>query len=308
MSLVSIAIEYLKRYGFGEVLEKTFCHTRESILNKRDYKRVSSAQLTYGLNKEIRSEQIIISLTSYPPRFKNIGLCLKSLLLQSVKPDRIIVYFGSDTTESDITEEMRDFEQYGIEYRIDKEKNLKSHKKYYYALQEFSDAVVVTADDDLIYPKYWLEKMLDVHEKYPNDVCAWRVHKMEFDSNGMLKPYADWRWQYRKSSVPRSDLVATGGAGAVYPPNSLLLDSFSVDLINKLCPNADDLWLRCMELLNNKKVVWVKNKQVMPYEIPDEQSIGLNVANVGGGENDKQLRALMDFYDIKDVCFREVSE
>lgn len=308
MSLISVAVEYLKKYGFREVFNKTICYTYQEILNKQDYKRVSTAQLTYGLNKGKRNEQVVVSLTSYPPRFENIGLCLKSLLLQSVKPDRIIVYLGSDTAVTNITEEMRSFEQYGIEYHIDTEKNLRSHKKYYYALQEFPDAVVVTADDDIIYPKTWLEKLLKMHEKYPYDICAWRVHKIEFDNRGFLKPYTDWRWQYRRSDFSRSDLVATGGAGAVYPSGALAHSAFDFEMIEKLCPNADDLWLKCMEILNGRKVVWVKNKQVMPYEILDEHNTGLNVANVAGGENDKQLKAVMNYYEIEDADFREVSD
>ena len=74
--------------------------------------KVKTTQLTYGLNKiEKREKQIIISLTSYPARFENIHLCLKSLLMQTVKPDKIILWFGSDTKTNDLTQKMLELEQ-----------------------------------------------------------------------------------------------------------------------------------------------------------------------------------------------------
>ena len=305
MSIIKVAMKYLEMYGLGEVLNKTACYLENAVLNKLTLFLVKHSGYSFGLNQIPRKQKVIISLTSYPLRFCQLGLCLKSLLLQKVKPDRIIVYLGSDTTDGDITDEMRFLEQYGIEYHIDSEKNLRSHKKYYYSLQEFPKAIVVTADDDILYPRNWLKKLLEAHSKHPKAVCAWRVHKMEFCESGELMTYSDWRWQYRKSTKPRKDLVCTGGAGALYPPGALISESFNTDMIDRLCPNADDLWLKCMETMSGIKVVWVKNKQVMPPCTERQQETALNVVNVNGGMNDKQLKAVMEYYGLESADFKE---
>lgn len=88
-------------------------------------------------------------------------MCLKSLVSQAEKPDKIIVYLGNDTTENMITDEMHNFEKFGIEFRIDYEKNLMPHKKYYYAMQ---------ADDDIVYPRDWLRSLYQSYLKYPSSL------------------------------------------------------------------------------------------------------------------------------------------
>ena len=62
-------------------------------------------------------------------------------VMEQFKPDRIIVWLGSDTKESDLTKGMLSLKEYGVEYRFDKELNLKPHKKYIYAIQEFPDDI-----------------------------------------------------------------------------------------------------------------------------------------------------------------------
>ena len=69
--------------------------------------RVKLLPYAYGLNRKQRDIRIIVSMTSYPKRFKTIIMPLKSLLLQSVKPDRIIVWLGSDSSEEMLTQEMK---------------------------------------------------------------------------------------------------------------------------------------------------------------------------------------------------------
>jgi hypothetical protein len=304
MSLMNVTRKYLKAYGFKEVFWKVVYYTTNKVINIYTLYKVKHSKYEFGLSNEKRKISIIVSLTSYPPRFKDMNLCLKSLLLQKVKPDKIIVYLGSDTTETDITQDMRKMEKYGIEYRIDSMLNLKPHKKYYYAMQEYPSAVVVTADDDIVYPSNWLKKLLQAHEKYPNAVCGWRVHKIEFDETGKMKPYAKWRSQYRGGNEPCMNIVATGCSGALYPSGALDKRAFDVDKIERLCINADDLWAKCMEVLKHTPVVWVKNYQVTLPGTSKEQETALNVDNVAGGMNDKQLHAVMEFYDMNSSMFR----
>jgi len=49
-----------------------------------------------ALNRRERKTRIIVSLTSYPERFAHIHTALKSIMLQTVKPDKIIVWLDED--------------------------------------------------------------------------------------------------------------------------------------------------------------------------------------------------------------------
>ena len=54
--------------------------------------------------EERRGSKDIVSLTSYPKRFRYLHLTVKSLLLQTVKPDKIILYLGDDARDVPLPE------------------------------------------------------------------------------------------------------------------------------------------------------------------------------------------------------------
>lgn len=249
-------------------------------------KKVKNAKLAYGLNQdEERKNKIILSLTTYNKRYEFICLTLKSLLLQTKKPDKIIVWLDADIPENEITEEMRAFKKYGIEYRHTNF-NLKPHTKYYYAMQEFPNDIIITVDDDIIYPPNMIDELMSAYKKYPNTICARRVHLMTFDASGNLKNYNDWNYEYRHLKTPSYLLCATGVGGVLYPPHILPKEAFNINNIKKYCLTADDIWLKVMETKNKVKVVWAENHLVLPPFAKHSQKLGLNKKNVILNEND----------------------
>lgn len=262
----------------------------------------------YGINKtEKRDTKIILSLKTYSKRYKTIGLTLKSLLLQTVKPDRIIVWLDEDIPENRITEEMRSFEQYGIEYRH-RNLDLRPHGKYFYAMQEFPEDKIITVDDDLIYPKNMIEILIKTNRKYPQAVCARRVHLITLDSERKPRKYNEWKYEYRGSKAPSHLLCATGGAGTLYPPHVLPKEAFIAEDIKAYCYNADDLWLKVMELYNGVKVVWAKNHLVLPREVKKSQKYMLCEANVLNGDNDLYIKNLQEKYPMVFSILAEYKE
>ncbi len=261
--------------------------------------RVKLLPYAYGLNRKQRDIRIIVSMTSYPKRFKTIIMPLKSLLLQSVKPDRIIVWLGSDSSEEMLTQEMKELKKYGVEYRFDSKRNLKPHKKYYYALQEFPDDLVITVDDDIIYPRGLIESLLEAHLKYPKAVCARRVHKVYY-RDGKPLPYRQWGFEYRKECAPSDELMATNGAGTLFPPHALDQRAFISKDIEKYCLNADDIWLWFMEQLKGTLTVWVPCLLVHPPVVGESRnSGGLAQTNVESNGNDMYLKKLYEVYKDK---------
>lgn len=68
-----------------------------------------------------------------------------------------------------------------------------------------------------------------------------------------------------------------------------------------LAPLADDVWFNAMARLNNTEIYRLPmfsptgEDYMVNYDVQDN---GLFVKNVDGGENDKQLKAVFDKYDI----------
>ncbi len=265
-------------------------------------KHVLKADFRYGLETGSREgEYIVVSMASYAARYPTIVPALKSLLLQTRKPHKIIVWLDEDTEENQPTSQMKKLEEYGVEFRFTAD-DLRPHKKYFYAMREFPEACVITVDDDLVYSEDMIASLMKYHKKYPDAVCARRVHQMAFDEENHLKPYQEWEYEYRVEGEPSHMLFATGGGGTLYPPGCLPEDAFDIRNIKRFCQNADDIWLKVMELLAHKKVVWVKNKYVMPLEIAHSQGLALNTGNVLEGHNDMYLERLMEVWaDILDT-------
>lgn len=151
---------------------------------------VKKAHLQEGIRQPTRKERIVLSLATYPPRFSTIDLPLKSLLLQSVKPDKILVWMPCALSE--LPQNMRKYEEYGVSFRKAPH-DFYSHLKYFYTLQEYANDIVITVDDDAIYPTDLISTLIHTHNKYPSCICARRVHQITWDEEGNINPYTQWR-------------------------------------------------------------------------------------------------------------------
>lgn len=271
----------LRKYKIYDVIRLLKRYNREVFY-------VNHYPVTNGINTTgKRDKKIILSLTSYQARFSTLPLCLRSLLWQKVKPDKIIVWLACNPSE--ITPEMRQYEKYGVEYRYVNE-DLKPHKKYFYALQEYSNDIVITVDDDVIYPRDLVSSLMKTHEKYPDSVCGRRVLKILFDNNNNVLPYNEWEWNYKKWTRPSYGLLATGCSGILYPPNCLPKEAFDKEMITKECLFDDDIWLYFMEIQNGTHIVWAKNRRVLLSNIRGSEKSALSLTNVVENRTDGHIR------------------
>ena len=68
--------------------------------------------------KKALNPRIIVSLTSYGDRLNTLSICLKSLLNQTKKADKILVYLTDDIKESHLPSSLLELRDRGIEYRF----------------------------------------------------------------------------------------------------------------------------------------------------------------------------------------------
>ena len=242
----------------------------------------------------------IVSLTSWEPRFNTLPIALKSLLFQTRKPDRIILYLGNDVNPKSIPYEIKRFRKKGVEIKFVNE-NLRAHKKYYYAMKEYPDSTVITVDDDVIYSPFTISSLIKCSKRNKNCVCARRTHRMTF-SGGKLLPYKDWKYDVTDIK-PRFNLMGTGVGGILYPPHSLHMDLFNKEELKRIAFTNDDLWLKGMEMLRNTKTKSVKCLWKHPIEILNEDEYSLFNINVINNENDRIFERLQERYPgILDKC------
>ena len=273
----------------------------ERIYNKLRHEvlrvRVKRQHWQYGLTREKRTQPVIISLTSFPRRFPELELCLKSLFNQKMKADRIILWLGNDASVEEAEDLKNRYSGYGLEVFRDGENNFLSHKKYYYVMRDYPDAVVATADDDLIYPPDWLSSMYLSYLEFPDCISARRALRIEWDEDGNPTPYVSWLGVVQ-SKVPSHRFVATTGAGALFPPGCLGTEVLNHEVFMSKARTADDLWIKIMAVLGDVKVVWAGNDMILPTTINPHQGEGLANENVKNGKNDIIFRELCGFYHL----------
>ena len=228
---------------------------------------------------------VIISLTSFGRRLEETAYRAICTLLDQTVPARVVLYPNNDPPSK-----LRNLS--GLEIRpVGTE--IGSYSKFVWALHDFPNDIIVTADDDLYYPRDWLENLLAQHERHPDRIVAHRAHCISF-TNGMIAPYHAWKWTVSDATC----LFPTGGSGALYPPNSLHSDTTNSDLFLKLCPKADDIWLWAMAILKGTQhCVVPKGYRQLNY-ISGSKAGGsaLWQENIYGGGNDRQMRAVVNHY------------
>ena len=206
-----------------------------------------------GINKEKREEKFIVSLTSFPERMHDIHYCLYSLLNQNFKPDKLLLWLAEEefpNKEEDIPKEVLNLKKNGLTIKWCN--NLKSYKKLIPALKEYPNDIIITADDDIYYPKNWLKDLYEEHLEYPDCIISKRCRKIKIDY-GEIQSYNEWKL-FNKKTSPSYLNFSTNGGGSLFPPNSLNKSILEEDLFKKLCPSADDIWIWSMAILNKTKI------------------------------------------------------
>ncbi len=241
-----------------------------------------------GLPHGLTGHELVVSLTSYPPRYSALVLTLKCLLAQRMKPDRVVLWVARDDA-SIVPSAVRKLTSHGLDIR--ECDDLKVFNKIIPSLIAFPDAFIVTADDDVIYGRDWLGELVAAYLAGPPAVIAHRAREVRFEPNGQIASYETWplssegsRWSGR--------LMPTGVGGVLYPPGSLPPETRDADAFRRTTPTNDDLWLFWMA----QKAGYVCRLVADVKEIRNwERSQIVSLYSINGGDlgrNDKQIAAL----------------
>lgn len=234
---------------------------------------------------------LVVSLTSYPPRFRTLLPTLKSLLLQSVAADHVELWIAQ-ADYGRLPRAVLALQSSGLAIRTCAD--LRSYKKIIPALAAHPDAVIVTADDDAYYWKGWLEGLTSAYRPERNEVLCHRAHEIVLEGDRPAS-YPTWRFE-TASTEPSRMIFPTGLGGVLYRPGILMADFARQDLFGKYCPTADDVWLFWMASL--KGALFRKVGPVRRFILwPEARSTALYNHNVvGANANDVQIAAMIEAY------------
>lgn len=263
---------------------------------------------------------LVISLSSIPPRFGKIGETLQSLLAQTADVDRILLY---------IPERYRRFPDWdgtlpevpdGVEIRRT-ETDFGPATKALGAVRDFatSDCRILFCDDDRAYPPDWAARFLALEKRRPGTcLCTLGMHAY-LQAGGSrrraLQPRAVRRWRVtdvafqlrylrqdlragrRRREIPqparrvfrRSGYVDIfeGCGGVLVRP--AWFDDTAFD-IPDVAWGVDDVWLSAM-IARKDIPIWLEAGRHDPRETAAEAHAPLARTLLGGADRKAQNRA-----------------
>lgn len=252
-----------------------------------------------ALNGKTYSKEIIVSLTSYGRRVKNsiVYYTIVSLLNQTYKPSRIILWLDRSWNDQNIPKKIRDLKKYGLEIRY--YDDIRSYKKLIPTLKENPDSIIITVDDDIIYSKYLIETLFKGYENDNNIQCTHASHPYDKDKNFL--PYN--KWQNVSCYYNNNEIVPIGAGGILYPPHSLSEEVLIEDKFMKLAPSADDLWFWVMAKRagSNHSYTPLEHKNHSFDDIYQyfHKGSALTHSNAGKSQNDIQLKNIIKEFPIQ---------
>lgn len=218
---------------------------------------VASAAENYagcGVRGNAGAPRLVVSLSGHPEHIYDLHLTLYSLLSQSHKPDKVILWLSESefpNKEQDIPGKVLMLRERGLEIRWCT--GNRPYQKIIPALSAFPDAAIVTADGNLYYGPEWLKKLWDAYESNGEQgVYAHHCHCMTIKS-GIIAHGSSWR-KYTREDGGLPVVYAASGGGVLYAPGCLDPEVMNEEKAQALCSEMVDVWLWAMGALRGSYV------------------------------------------------------
>ncbi|PPD17304.1 MAG: hypothetical protein CTY27_04135 [Methylotenera sp.] len=234
------------------------------------------------------NSSVVVSLTSYGARVNTVFYTIESIGRGSIKPKRITLWIQDQNVINNLPPSLERLKKRGLEVLLSK--NYGPHTKYYPYVKNYYDAKLplVTADDDIFYPKYWLKYLLDAYKNDSTIVSCYRAHVVTLnEKQDMVGDF--YSWAMCRSTQPSFLNHATGCSGVIYPPILQKKIAEQGESFMDKCPKADDIWLHVNAIRNGFKIKQIYETDLNFTAIPLTQKTGLKWDNIGG-KNDEQAK------------------
>jgi hypothetical protein len=244
--------------------------------------------------------RILVSLTTISRRISKLDQVLATICNQSKPADEIHLFLSR---EPYLNDEGVDFIPEQLASLIDDQEihvkyvpNTGPYRKLVPMLEQFwgDNVIIVTIDDDTLYPPDFLERLLDAFERH-HCIVAFSGRRMLVDQDTGPAPYEEWP---RIEPPENTNLLnfPIGKDGILYCPAFFTRQVFD-PIATTLSPNNDDIWFRCNSWLKNVPVCILGNGRNLFPVIRGHRRHGLWKTN--RIHNDNQLQAVASYLNLK---------
>ena len=232
-----------------------------------------------------------LAVTSHPARFDALAQVLADLKNQILQPTTIVVTVAENYLD-ELPKSIQEMKSKG-QIQVKSCHDLGPGKKLI-PLLHHQELPIIVIDDDLILPPDLTLQLMIQHHLYPSAIIASRTHRVSCDRDGNLLPFSQWQKQTDDHDGPAKDLLATSGAGTLFPVGALHSDAVNEELYRTLTFHTDDLWWFVQARRNGTLVRRIPGTRPLEF-IPESQEVGL--WNTGNKDrNDGNLEKLIAHY------------
>lgn len=268
--------------------------------------------ISSGITSEKRNPKLIVSLTTFPLRINTVYQTITTLLNQTFKPDKVILWLAEEQfTDKKLPENLTKLQQFGLTIKWCNE-DIKSFKKLIPALKEYPDDIIITADDDIFYPQDFVESLYKMYLSAPECIHANRAFVIKKSGNKYLIKARGYVKD--KTYEPHYINEFMTGYGTLFPPHCLHNDIFDKNLYMNLMPTNDDVWFWGMAVRNNYKInvnpKGFKLRLVIDRNVQDCGLWKMNMKNSVSGINGSDAVTILcrKYPDIEERLLTELKE
>lgn len=238
---------------------------------------------------------VVISLTSHGRRLNRVHYTLESIARGHQKAP-VVLWLDEPDFHAEWPITLQRLVDRGLKVRCS-DGDYGPHTKYWNQFREVAGTgvKVVTVDDDMIYPEWFLARLEFIGGLRLDAVIAYRAHRIEL-RDGKIMPYVKW------SAADTCDAsvlhFATGVSGVMYPATFIDYVVEQGDEFQHLSPRADDVWLHACALRSGHPIRQVYAQPRHFAVVPATQVGALVVGNTLMGGNDEQINRVYTEADV----------
>ena len=194
--------------------------------------------------------EIIISLTTISHRIEAVHSTIASLLCQKFdRPYSVVLFISKDPYLLDegigeLPNSLVEMQKAHHNFSIQWVPNTGPYRKIVpllsYCFEAEIDPIIVSCDDDVIYPDSFLQSMVEAHLML-NSIVAFRGYTMSINEHG-FEQYRVWQASEKRFFSVLN--IPTGKDGILYRPHYFDRNVTDERSYKALAPTADDLWLK----------------------------------------------------------------
>jgi hypothetical protein len=218
-----------------------------------------SAKLNPSQFRRNPEAQFVVSIASYPKRAHLLPAVFEALNKQTVVPKKWILVLSEEEWPNLILPfYLNKLVKRGVEI-VWVQNNTFAVKKLVPVIEKYPDLGVITFDDELIYGKYVIEKL--IHSSLNNKgAIIGHVGKQLIQKNGELKMHYRLK-EIANLNTPSKQVYFLGGSGTFYPPNSLDKKVVKLDAIHNIVPGrGSDIWFWAAAVAKNTEQICLGSK------------------------------------------------